>query len=60
MAMPQSMTKALQVHLHMMRWLDENEATYQQAMSELDRAFPGWFETDGDMWLIDWIEGHTL
>lgn len=57
--MPSHMSKALGVHLYMMRYLENNKVTYQQAMTEMERMFPDWFLNDGDMWIIQWIEQHT-
>lgn len=53
------MLKALEVHTYMMEWLDHNDAIYSEAISEMDRRFPGWFERDGDVWIIQWIEMNT-
>ena len=58
--MPAQMRAALAAHVHMMHYLDTHQVTYREAIGELDRTFPGWMETDGDMWIIEWIVHHTI
>lgn len=57
--MSQQIANALTAHLYMMNWLKNHQATYQEAMRELENKFPGWFETDGDPMIIEWIVNHT-
>lgn len=57
--MPQQMAKALTVHLYMMNFLKTHTCSYKEAIDEMNKTFPGWFETDGDPMIIDWIEEHT-
>ena len=53
------MHKAIRVHLHIMMYLDESH-TYKEALKEMERFAPGWFETDGDPMIIEWIINHCI
>lgn len=53
------MWRSITVHLYIMRFLEKNVCNYQQAMEEMERTFPGWFQQDGDPMIIDLILAHT-
>jgi hypothetical protein len=57
--MPTSMLSAILVFNYMAKWLESHKVSKAEAYQELDRAFPGFWEENGDMWLAQWIENNT-